>query len=132
MKRQALIAGLFCIFSCLSFSVRAGQPEIPPIHLKPDAKIMQPPREIRITIQGPIRELLCEDNEILVEDSATRREYRVFPTEMIAGTRIRQHADISRLCRQHLRHNQTVRVSGVPATVAGRRALSRATVTPIN
>lgn len=123
---------IFASFFVYSLSLQAAQNpqyQVPNVKLKPEALKPIAPKVIPVTVRGKIKELLCEDNEILVK-TKTGQNYRVFPTVAIAGENIRNQGDIRRLCRQHLRVNQSVTVRGERATINGRNAIARASVTP--
>lgn len=128
-KFLALLASCFCLYTLQVQADQIPQQQVPNVKLKPGAIKPQAPKVLPITVQGTIRELLCEDNEVLVQTQAGQ-SYRVFPTVAIAGQPIRRHADIMRLCRQHLRSNQAVTVRGERANVNGQNAIARASVTP--
>ena len=127
-KILVLFVSFFCMYVLHAQADQVPQ-QVPNIKLKPGALKAPIPKVLPITIQGTIRELLCEDNEVLVRVQGGQ-SYRVFPTVAIAGQPIRQHADIMRLCRQHLRFNQAVTVSGERANLNGHDAIARASVTP--
>lgn len=127
--------GLFIIASLASFSLsvqsqQIPQQQTPKVKLNTDAvKKVKAPKVLPVTVSGRITELLCEDNEILVQTNAGQ-SYRVFPTVAIAGQPVRNQGDIRRLCNQHLRFNQNVTVRGERTTINGRNAIARGSVTP--
>ena len=133
MKKQLLLIALSSFL--IPFQSHAIPPQQQPAagaNIKLKVGIVKPVKQdlARIQIQGVIRELLCVDNEVMVQ-SNQGRNYRVFPTAAIAGQAVRQHADIRRLCDQFLRSNQNVRVSGTKTVINGNQdAISNASVTP--
>jgi hypothetical protein len=107
-----------------------ASPQNPALKVKPGA--LKPAKPVLpLTTTGQIREMLCEDHEVMIVTSAGE-SFRVFPTVSIAGQAVHGNADIVRLCRAHLCSNQTIRVRGDRGNVGGRAVISHASITPVS